>query len=116
MENIMLLLVSINYQKDLIQGRKKGNMQTVKFVTTDDTKVYVWCTTNRLDKFRNFLQYILDNANNPEDFYVIDVKKNLVYNAYNIATEMYHMRKRTFDERMDNIQTGKWVGFDVTGL
>ena len=85
-------------------------MQTVKFVTTDDKKVYVWCTTNTLTGFRNFLQYILDSTTTPEDFMMIDVEKNLVYSAYRIATEVYHMRKRTFSERMEDIQTGKWYG------
>lgn len=30
---------------------------------------------------------------------------------YRIATEMYEMRKRTFTERMNNIQTGKWLKY-----
>ena len=68
-------------------------MQTVKFVTTDKEKVYVWCTTNTLTGFRNFLQYILDSSNTLEEFYMIDIEKDLVYSAYRIATEMYHMRK-----------------------
>lgn len=91
-------------------------MQTVKFVTTDEKKVYVWCTTNKLSMFRNFLQYILDLDNTPEDFYIIDVEKDLVYSAYEIATQMYNMRKRTFEERMNNIQTGKWHGKNLNGL
>ena len=91
-------------------------MQTVKFVTIDDKKVYVWCTTNGLSIFRDFLQYILDSSNTPEDFYIIDVEKDLVYSAYRIATEMYNMRKRTFEERMDNIQTGKWCGINLNKI
>lgn len=55
------------------------------------------------------MQYILDNTNIPEDFYMIDLKSDLVYNAYRIATEVYKMRKRTFEERMEDIQTGKVV-------
>ena len=91
-------------------------MQTVKFVTTDEKKVYVWCTTNKLSMFRDFLQYILDLDNTPEDFYIIDVEKDLVYSAYEIATQMYNMRKRAFEERMNNIQTGKWHGKNLNGL
>ena len=91
-------------------------MQTVKFVTTDEKKVYVWCTTNKLSMFRDFLQYILDLDNTPEDFYIIDVEKDFVYSAYEIATQMYNMRKRTFEERMNNIQTGKWHGKNLNGL
>lgn len=83
-------------------------MQTIKFVTMDTGKVYCWCTTNILKTFRDFMQYILDSCDNPEDFMIWDTKYDKVYNAYKIATEVYAMRKRTFDERMDNIQTGKW--------
>lgn len=91
-------------------------MQLVKFVTMDEQKVYVWCTTNKLVMFRDYLQYILDSFDTPENFYIIDVDKNLVYSAYRIATEMYNMRKRTFEERMKNIQTGRWYGVDIDGL
>lgn len=86
-------------------------MQTVKFVTTDDKKVYVWCTTNKLSMFRDFLQYILDDCKNPENFMMIDTKTDFVYDAYRIATEQYQMRKRTFEERMNNEKTGKWAKF-----
>lgn len=91
-------------------------MQTVKFVTTDDKKVYVWYTTNVLSMFRDFLQYILDSSDTPEDFYIIDVEKDRVYSAYRVAREMYNMRKRTFEERMDNIQTGKWCGINLSNI
>ena len=91
-------------------------MQTIKFVTMNDKKVYVWCTTNVLSMFRDFLQYILDSSDTPEDFYIIDVEKDLVYSAYRVATEMYNMRKRTFEERMDNIQTGKWCGINLSNI
>ncbi|HAU84624.1 MAG TPA: hypothetical protein DCW90_03680 [Lachnospiraceae bacterium] len=86
-------------------------MQTVKFVTTDDKKVLVWCETNKLSMFRDFLQYILDSCKDPENFMIIDTKNDLVYDAYRIATEMYQMKKRTFEERMNNVQTGKWAKF-----
>ena len=84
-------------------------MQTFKFVTVDDKKVYCWCTTNDLKIFRDFMQYILDGNNSPENFLLWDVDNDKVYNAYQIATEVYGMRKRTFDEKMDDVQTGKWV-------
>lgn len=83
-------------------------MQTFKFVTMDENKVYCWCTTNTLKIFRDFMQYILDGYNKSEDFLLWDTNNDKVYNAYQIATEVYGMRKRTFDERMNNIQTGKW--------
>lgn len=84
-------------------------MQTFRFVTIDDKKVTCWCETNILKMFRDFMQYILDSCNNPEHFLLWDMDNDKVYNVYQIATEIYKMRKRTFDERMDNIQTGKWL-------
>ena len=54
-------------------------MQTVKFVTKENDKAICWCTTN-----------------------------DLVYDFYRVATEQYGMRKRTFEERMNGVQTGKW--------
>ena len=83
-------------------------MQTFKFVTVDDKKVYYWCTTNTLKSFRDFMQYILDSCSKPEDFMIWDVEKDFLYDAYKVATTQFEMRKRTFDERMDNAQTGKW--------
>ena len=83
-------------------------MQTVKFVTKENDKAICWCTTNDLVTFRDFIQYILDNTNNPHDFMIIDTKKDLVYDFYRVATEQYDMRKRTFEERMNGVQTGKW--------
>ena len=53
-------------------------MQLVRFVTKDtkdENKILVWCTTNKLITFRDFMQYVLDNVNNPEDFMIIDTKK-----------------------------------------
>lgn len=86
-------------------------MQKVKFVTKEKDKIIIWCTTNRLIMFRDFMQYVLDSTDDPHKFMVIDIKKNLVYDMYRIATEMYRMRKRTFTERMNHIQTGKWLKY-----
>lgn len=86
-------------------------MQLMKFVTKDTkdkNKIFVWCTTNRLITFRDFMQYVLDNVKNPKDFMIIDTEKDLVYDMYKVATEMYGMRKRTFEERMNGVATGKW--------
>ena len=83
-------------------------MQIFRFVTMDDKKVTCWCETNILKVFRDFMQYILDSCNNPEDFLLWDVKNDKVYNAYQIATEVYVMRNRTFEERIKHVQTGKW--------
>lgn len=84
-------------------------MPFVRFVTMDDKKVACWCETNMLKMFRDFMQYILDSCNNPKCFLLWDVENNKVYNAYQVATEVYEMRKRSFDEKINNIQTGKWA-------
>ena len=45
-------------------------MQLMKFVTRDTkdkNKIIVWCTTNSLITFRDFMQYVLDSMNNPRD-------------------------------------------------
>lgn len=86
-------------------------VQTVKFVTVEKDKVIVWCETNSVVVFRDFMQYVLDNMNNPEDFMFIDTRNGLVYGMNCIATQQYKMRKRTFEERMNDVQTGKWSKF-----
>lgn len=86
-------------------------MQKIKFVTKEKDKIIVWCITNRLIVFRDFMQYVLDSTDDPYKFMVIDIEKNVVYDMYRIATEMYEMRKRTFTERMNNIRTGKWLKY-----
>lgn len=96
------------YLSYLLERRK---MQNVKFVTKEKDKTIALCTTNRLIMFRDFMQYALDSTDDPHKFMVIDIEKNVVYDMYRIATEMYEMRKRTFTERMNNIQTGKWLKY-----
>lgn len=91
-------------------------MQKVKFVTKEEDKLVVWCETNSIIVFRDFMQYILDNMNEPEKFMIIDTSNDLVYGAYCIATKQYEMRKRTFEERMNNVQTGKWARYSDTEL
>lgn len=91
-------------------------MQLMKFVTKDKNKVVVWCTTNKLITFRDFMQYVLDSMDNPKDFMLVDIKKNLVYDMYKVATEMYEMRKRTFEERINGVYTGKWAKYTNSEL
>ena len=89
-------------------------MQLMKFVTRDTkdkNKILVWCTTNRLITFRDFMQYALDNLKNPKDFMIIDTEKNLVYDMYKVATEIYGMKERTFEEIMNDVHTGKWAKY-----
>ena len=87
-------------------------MQLVKIVTIDKekNKVIVWCTTNLEKLFFDFMQYILDSLSRPEDFLIWDVKADQVYSMYGIATKQFGMRKRTFEERMSNVQTYRKAG------
>ena len=70
-----------------------------------------WFTTNTLIGFRNFSQYILDSVSNPEKFMIWDVDNNLVYDFYKTVIRWYGMRRRTFTERMDDVQTGIWAQY-----
>ena len=49
--------------------------------------------------------------NHPEYFMIIYTINDLVYGMYGVATKQYKMRKRTFEERMNDVQTGKWSKF-----
>ena len=51
------------------------------------------------------MQYTLDNANNPEEFWILDVEEDIAFKMCDIAKNQFQMRKRTFDERMNDIQT-----------
>ena len=94
-------------------------MQLMKFVTRDTkdkNKIVVWCRTSRLITVRDFMQYVLDKLKDPKDFMIIDTEKDLVYDMYKVATEMYEMRKRTFEERMNGVTTGKWTKYTNSEL
>lgn len=88
-------------------------MQTLKFITVEKEKATCWCTTNTLKGFRDFMQYILDNCRKPEIYQILDTESNLVYNAYDVATKQYSMRKRSFEERMNGTYMGKWDNIHV---
>ena len=83
-------------------------MHTYKFITEDNGKVTCWCTTNDIKTFRDFMQYILDNADDPKRFVLVDTDDNTSGNVYNIAINICKMRKRNFYERLNNIPTGNW--------
>lgn len=59
------------YLSYLLERRK---MQNVKFVTVEKDKTIVWCITNRLIVFRDFMQYVLDTYD-PHKFMIIDIEK-----------------------------------------
>lgn len=57
--------------------------------------------------FREICQYFLDSIDHLEDFMIMDVNKSgICYDFLGITTEVFGMRKRTFQERLKNITTG----------
>ena len=81
-------------------------MQKFIFLTRDDKGKFTrWCETNEEKMFFDFMQYIIDSCNKPEEFILYDVDNNAAYNMYEIATKRFGMRKRTSNERGKNIQT-----------
>lgn len=102
--------------KESFEAESEVNtMQMIKFVSKrkEENCFICWCTTNTLKGFRDFMQYMLDNIKNAEEFMIIDIEKDLVYDAYRVATEMYGMRKRTLEERLQGVQTGKWKDVEL---
>lgn len=87
-------------------------MQLVKIVTINQekNKVTVFAETNEPGFFKDVMQYILDSCDKPEDFLIWDTKADLVYKMYDVATKQYGMRKRTFEERMNNVKTYRKAG------
>ena len=59
------------------------------------------------------LPFAMEGANIMQTvkFVTVDTRNDLVYGMYCIATKQYKMRKRTFEERMNDVQTGKWSKF-----
>ena len=80
-------------------------MPIVRFITIDKDNITNWCTTNQLKVYRDFLQYVLDSCNHPEIYRILDTSTNKMYPLLEVAKH-YGMRKRTFDERMQNKTTG----------
>ena len=83
-------------------------MQIIKFLTYDkNTEKYTcWCTTNQLQMFIDFSQYILDSCSKPEDYKILDTSTNKLYSFLPVI-EQYGMHKRTFEQR-NNKASGKF--------
>lgn len=80
----------------------------IKIVTEEpEGRRMVWMVANTLNGVLDFLQYILDTFSRPERFLVADDAAGKTWNALELATSTYGMRKRTFHERLDDIKTYK---------
>ena len=78
-----------------------------QIITQDKRKKQntVWASGNDKEAFLRFMQYALDSMSNPEKLILLNPQNGVTYDAYAVATLLYGMRKRTFNERMDNVQT-----------
>ena len=66
-------------------------MQTIKIISLEkNKKPVVWCTTNQTKVFCGFVDYVVNNLNHPEDFYILDVSTNEIYG---LLDEYEYMRK-----------------------
>ena len=85
---------------------------TFKFLTDAGNGNFAcWCTSEGLNTtlFRDFCQYILDNCNDPSAYTIYEVETGTAWKFEGIAVNWLKMRKRTFDERTKNTQTGIWA-------
>lgn len=85
----------------------KASVKALKIGTANKEKqeFTVWSIVYTLKALIDFMQYTLDNTNNPEDFWILDVEENVAFGMYDIAKNQFQMRKRTLEERLDNVQT-----------
>lgn len=60
----------------------------------------VWYTGETTDDFKEFMQYAIDGMNNPEILILENIETGVTYDAFKIATELYGIKKRTFEEKM----------------
>ena len=82
-------------------------MENWKVITQDKARKQniVWASGVGLKRFLSFMQYAIDNCSRVEEFTLINPRNGNTYDAYMMATMLYGVRKRTFDERMNNVQT-----------
>lgn len=84
-------------------------MQKIKFFVEDKerNKLFTYGETDNFTKFREIIQYLLDNTNDAEDVILLDTSNG---NQCQLGTfaKWYGMRKRTFAERMEDAVTGNF--------
>lgn len=82
-------------------------MDSWQIITQDKRKKQnvIWASGNGKEEFLRFMQYALDNMSNPEKLILLNPRNGVAYDAYAMAVGLYGMRKRTHDERMNDVQT-----------
>ena len=85
----------------------KASVKALKIGTANKEKqeFTVWSTVYTLKALIDFMQYALDNFDNLEKFWILDVEEDVAFKMCDIAKNQFQMRKRTLEERLDDIQT-----------
>lgn len=81
-----------------------------KFISRDKEtgKYTLWGTATKEPQFYAMSQYFLDSITGLEDFMIMDCEKSgICYDFLGITTKVLGMRKRTFQERMNDMITGR---------
>ena len=81
------------------------SMEHVLFITKNKDHYTKWCDTNSVKTFLNFIQYVLDSCNKPEEYFIYVVDKNICVGLVEYANKN-GMHKRTPEERNQDIITG----------
>ena len=86
---------------------QRSNEAWIITVDNKEKKNVIWIKLSAYDKerFLSFMQYAIDSIPESKDFLLYNPDSGLCYDAYKYATEVYHIRKRTFNERMEDVKT-----------
>lgn len=81
----------------------------LQFISKDKEtgKYTLWGTATNETQFFALCQYFLDSISGLEDFIIRDCVSGRCYDFLGITTKVLGMRKRTFNERMNNVITGR---------
>ena len=92
----------------------KLKQRIARFITIDDcNKLVKWCECYLGETmFYEFIQYVIDCCNEPEDYYIFIEGIRYSINLMTVA-ELLGMRKRTFEERLKGNLTNQWSIFDT---
>ena len=85
----------------------KSNIKTLKIgmMNKEKREFTIWSTVYTLKALIDFMQYVIDDLNNPEEFWILDVEEDVAFKMCDIAKNQFQMRKRTLEERLDDVQT-----------
>ena len=71
------------------------------------TKKTVWFTGYSDEEFCRFMQYVIDGHEDPGKFLVYSPELKKAYSAMALAENHFHLRKRTREERMADVEYWK---------